>query len=160
MSWSDLASIATIVQGFAVIISLIFVWFQLRQTTQLTRAANTEKLVELVSPLHLQLVQDQETARLWAQGADEFDAMDKVDKERYYALLMFWLVFHQNIYHQHKRGFLDDDTFTGWTYDLKYFVEYQHLKRRWPELGKYHEPSFVKYIDGLIDIVEAQRSSN
>jgi len=159
MSWSDLASIATIVQGFAVIISLILVLYQLRESTRLTKAANTEKLVELVSPLHLQLVQDQETARLWVQGADEFDAMDEVGKERYYGLLMFWLVFHQNIYHQHKQGLLDKDTFTAWTNDLKASIKYQHLKRRWPDLREYHEPSFVEYMDGLIDIVEAQSIS-
>ncbi len=46
------------------------------------------------------------------------------------------------------------------TNDLKAFIKYQHLKRRWPDLREYLEPSFVKYIDGLIDIVEAQSISS
>lgn len=158
MNLSDWANIATIVQGILVIVSLLFVWYQLRESTRLTRAANTEKLVELVSPLHLQLVQDQETARLWVQGADEFEAMDQVGKERYYGLLMFWLAFHQNIYHQHKKKLLDDDTFTAWKNDLKLFIQYQHLERRWPKMKDYHEPSFVEYIDDLIAGREPKKS--
>jgi len=164
MNLSDWANIATIVQAVLVPVSIgistYFVLYRLRESTRLTRAANTEKLVELTSPLHLQLVQDRETARLWVQGADEWNTMDEVSKERYYGLLMFWLVFHQNIYHQHKQGLLDEDTFTAWTNDLKSFIKYQHLKRRWSDLKEYHEPSFVKHIDGLIDIVEAQSISS
>jgi hypothetical protein len=151
MNLSDWANIATIVQGVFVIVSIGFVLYQLRESTRLTRAANTEKLVELTSPFHLQLVQDEETARLWVQGAKEFDAMNKVDQQRYHGLLMFWLVFHQNIYHQHKHKLLDDDTFKAWTNDLKSFIQSQDLKQRWPEMKEFHEPSFVKYIDGLID---------
>ena len=164
MNLSDWANIATIVQAVLVPVSIgistYFVLYQLRESTRFTRAANTEKLVELISPLHLQLVQDRETARLWVQGADQWNTMDEVGKERYSGLLNFCLVFHQNIYHQHKQGLLDEETFTAWTNDLKAFIKYQHLKRRWPDLREYLEPSFVKYIDGLIDIVEAQSISS
>jgi hypothetical protein len=158
MNLSDWANIATIVQGVFVIVSIGFVLYQLRESTRLTKAANTEKLVELVSPLHLQLVQDRETAKLWVQGAKEFDFMDEVDKQRYDGLLMFWLVFQQNIYHQHKKKLLDDDTFTAWTNDLKLFIQYQHLERRWPDMKKYHEPLFVEYIDDLIAGREPKKS--
>jgi hypothetical protein len=130
MNLSDWANIATIVQAVLVPVSIgistYFVLYQLRESTRLTRAANTEKLVELISPLHLQLIQDRETARLWVQGADQWNTMDEVGKERYSGLLNFCLVFHQNIYHQHKKKLLDDDTFTAWTNDLKLFIQYQH----------------------------------
>ena len=154
MNLSDWANIATIVQGVFVIVSLGFVLYQLRESTRLTRAANTEKLVELTSPFHLQLVQDPETARLWVKGVKEWNTMDEVDKERYYTLLSFWLVFHENIYHQEKQGLLDKVTFTTWTNDLKYFIRQQHLKSRWPEMREFYEPSFVEYIDTLIDGLE------
>ncbi len=122
MNLSDWANIATIVQAVLVPVSIgistYFVLYQLRESTRLTRAANTEKLVELISPLHLQLVQDRETARLWVQGADQWNTMDEVGKERYSGLLNFCLVFHQNIYHQHKKGLLVEETFTAWTNEM------------------------------------------
>jgi hypothetical protein len=41
MNLSDWANIATIVQGVFVIVSIGFVLYQLRESTRLTRAANT-----------------------------------------------------------------------------------------------------------------------
>jgi hypothetical protein len=153
MSLSDWANIATIVQGIFVIVSIGFVLYQLRENTRLTRAANTEKLVELTSPFHLQFVQDRETAKLWVQGAKEWSKMDTIDKHRYYALLAFWLSLHENIYHQKKKGLLDEDTYAAWTKDLKSFIVLQNLEQVWQEwsMRDNFEASFAKYIDQLID---------
>jgi 3-methyladenine DNA glycosylase AlkD len=83
MSLSDWANIAIIVQGIVIIVSLGFVFYQLRENARLTRAANTQKLVELTSPFALQLMQDRSTAELWVHGAHTWDTMDSVDRERY-----------------------------------------------------------------------------
>ena len=83
MSLSDWANIAIIVQGVVIIVSLGFVFYQLRENARLTRAANTQKLVELTSPFALQLMQDRSTAELWVHGAHTWDTLDLVDRERY-----------------------------------------------------------------------------
>jgi hypothetical protein len=80
MSLSDWANIAIIVQGVVIIVSLGFVFYQLRENARLTRAANTQKLVELTSPFALQLMQDRSTAELWVHGAHMWDTMDHVDR--------------------------------------------------------------------------------
>ncbi len=93
MSLSDWANIAIIVQGIVIIVSLGFIFYQLRENARLTRAANTQKLVELTSPFTLQLMQDRGTAELWVQGAQKYETMDSVDRERYSTLLSWWLIF-------------------------------------------------------------------
>src|SRR6516165_4136808 len=77
MSLSDWANIAIIVQGIVIIVSLGFVFYQLRENARLTRAANTQKLVELTSPFALQLMQDRSAAELWVQGAHTWDTLDR-----------------------------------------------------------------------------------
>jgi hypothetical protein len=155
MNLSDWANIATIVQAVLVPVSIgistYFVLKQIQETRRLASAANTEKLVELTSPFHLQLIQDPETARLWVKGAAEWNTLDEVDQERYSTLLSFWLIFHENIYHQEQQGLLDEVTLTTWKNDLKYFIKKQHLERRWPKMQEFYEPTFVKYIGTLIN---------
>ena len=68
MTLSDLASIAIIVQGLFFIISIVLVWYQLRENTKLVRVANTQKLVELSTPFNFQLAQDRGLAELWLQA--------------------------------------------------------------------------------------------
>jgi hypothetical protein len=155
--FTSLGNIAVFVQALFFILSIYFIWRQLRETrrqvqenTDLTRAANTQKLVELSSPFNLMLIQNRDVVGLWLQGDSQFDTMDPTDKERYYNLLMWWLILHQNIYHQWKKGLMDKDTYDNWTRDLKYFLTTKNTTRFMNMWRDIFETSFVKHIDELI----------
>lgn len=150
MSLSDLASIATIVQGVFVIISLGFVWYQLRETVRLTRAANAQRLIELASPFNLQLIQDREMAKLWIGGAKEYDTMDEIEKDRYRNLLIWWLLLHENIYHQKEKNLIDDQTYNAWDRDLRKFIASQQVGRYWMTMNDTFEASFVEHVSQIL----------
>ncbi len=150
MSLSDLASIAIIVQGFLFVISISLVWYQLRENTKLVRAANTQKLVELSAPFNLQLAQDRALTELWRQATQRFDELDEIDKERYFNLLTWWLMLHENIYHQWRSKLIDEDTYRSWTRDLEYFARRQRLGNHWTQLSIYFEASFAEHVTAII----------
>ena len=150
MSLSDLASIAIIVQGILFVVSIGLVWYQLRENTKLVKAANTQKLVELSSPFNLQLAQDRALTELWRQGPQRFDDLDEIDKERYFNLLMWWLMLHESIYHQWRKKLIEEDTYNSWTRDLKYFARRQQLGNHWTRLSTYFEVSFAAHVTAII----------
>ena len=109
--FTSLGNIAVFVQAVFFILSIYFIWRQLRETrrqiqenTDLTRAANAQKLVELSSPFNLLLIQNREVAELWLKGGSQYDTLDQIDQERYYELLTWWLILHENVYLQWKKG--------------------------------------------------------
>lgn len=150
MSLSDLASIAIIVQGFLFVVSIVLVWYQLRENTKLTRTANTQKLVELSSPFNLQLAQDRGLTELWRQATERFDDLDEIDRDRYMNLLIWWLMLHENIYHQWRNKLIDEDSYISWTRDLEYTIRRQQLGNRWNLLSNYFEASFVEHVTAII----------
>lgn len=150
MSLNDLASIAIIVQGAVLIVSVFLVWYQLKENTKLIRTSNTQKLVELFSPFYLQIAQDRELAALWLQGPKRLDDMDEVDRERYFSLLTWWLALHENIYHQWRQKLVEEDTFKSWTRDLEYFAQRQKLGRHWTQISSYFEASFADHVSTII----------
>ncbi|HEY5005335.1 MAG TPA: hypothetical protein VII61_19400 [Ktedonobacteraceae bacterium] len=150
MSLSDLASIAIIVQGIFLVVSVILVWYQLKENTKLIRTSNTQKLVELFSPFNLQIAQNRELAGLWLQGAQHLDDLDDIDRERYFSLLNWWLALHENIYHQWTKKLIEEDTFISWTRDLEYFTRRQNLGNHWTRLGTYFEASFADHVTKII----------
>ncbi|MBA2679864.1 MAG: hypothetical protein H0U76_15890, partial [Ktedonobacteraceae bacterium] len=150
MSLSDLASIAIVVQGIFFIVSIFLVWYQLRENTKLVRAANTQKLVELFAPFNLQLAQDRGLTELWTQGAQRLEEMDELDRERYFNLLTWWLMMHENVYHQWRRKLIDEDTYSSWTRDLEYFARRQRLENYWDRLSTYFEASFAEHVTTII----------
>ncbi len=122
MALSDLASIAIIVQGILFVVSIVLVWYQLRENTKLVRAANTQKLVELSVPFNLRLAQD----------------------------LTWWLTLHENIYHQWRNKLIDEETFSSWTRDLEFYVKRQQLGNHWPDLNSFFESSFAQHVTVII----------
>lgn len=151
MSLSDLASIAIIIQGLFFIISIVLVWYQLRENTKLVRASNTQKLVELSIPFNLQLAQNRELAELWLRATQGIDGLDEVDRSRYFNLLTWWLMLHENIYHQWRSKLVDEDTYSSWTRDLEYYAKMQQLGDRWPQLNGYFEASFSEHVTTIIN---------
>jgi hypothetical protein len=115
MAFSDLTSIASIAQVILFVVSIVLVWYQLRENTKLVRAANTQKLVELSVPFNLRLAQDRALTELWQQATQRFDKLDEIDKVRYFNLLTWWLTLHENIYYQWGNKLIDEETFSSWT---------------------------------------------
>ncbi len=150
MSLNTLASIAVIAQGLLLFISIILVWYQLRENTKLVRAANTQKLVELSAPFNLQLAQNRELAELWLHASQGMDGLDEIDRSRYFNLLTWWLMLHENIYHQWRNKLVDEDTYSSWTRDLEYYAKTQQLGDHWPRLTGYFEASFSEHVTTII----------
>jgi hypothetical protein len=150
MALSDLASIAIIVQGILFIVSIFLVWYQLRENTNLVRAANTQKLVELSVPFYLRLAQDRALAELWQKASQHIDELDEIDRFRYINLLSWWLTLHENIYHQWGNKLIDEETFTSWTRDLEYLMKRQQLGSLWPELNSFFESSFAQHVTAIL----------
>ena len=153
----SVGAVATVAQLVLLIVSVYFVWHQiqdakeqLQKSVELTQASNAQKLVELTSPFNLQLIQNAEMAELWILGAGRYDQMGSVDRERYYNLLMWWLILHQNIFHQRKQGLMDKLTYVSWDNDLRYFVATKSIERHRGLWSSLFEPGFVGHLDELV----------
>jgi hypothetical protein len=152
MTLGDFANIAIIVQGIFVIVSIGFIWYQLRENTRLTKAANTQRLVEVSAPFYLQAIEDREVAKLWLLGTTEWNTLDEIDKRRYRLLLLWWLIFHENIYYQWKKKLIDEETYTTWAGDFEKYIAGQIPKQRWEDLLSSYsfQPAFVDHLHQLM----------
>jgi len=144
MSLDELASWSTIVQSVFVVISLVFIWLQLRQSTELAKAANAQSLVEHASSFNAMLIQDKEVARLWYSNGQGLDKPS--DIQRYRELITQWLIFHENIYYQYSKGLLDKQAYTPWREELKFFALTQNLDLITKDFELYSPGGFGKHI--------------
>ena len=150
MSLDMLANAATVVEAAFVVISVFFIWREIRQSNKLTKAANVQALTELSSPFNMQLIQDRQMAEFWYKGASQFDKMDEIDQRRYMELLIWWLILHENVYYQYAKGLIDKDFYAGWSYDLEKFVKLQNLGRHWESMRISYQAEFAEHVSELI----------
>jgi hypothetical protein len=141
------AAIAGIIESLFVVVSVVLIVVQLRKQTALARAANSQSMFELSSPFNLELVRDRDFARLWLQGPN---AADPVDVFRHESLITWWLLLHENIYFQWKRGLLDDEAYLPWDKDLLDFIEHANVHRIWPRIRGFYQGGFASRIESAL----------
>lgn len=130
LSLSDWANLSAIGQFFLVLASLVFIWYQLRQSVKLAKAANSQSLAEQALSFNSHVTQNPEVARIWfsrGQGLEKDEFEGTFAKERYRELLVQWLILHENIHHQYQEGLLDSEIYQSWEADLKSTVETHDL---------------------------------
>jgi hypothetical protein len=142
-----IAAIAAIAESLFVVVSVVLIVVQLQRQTELARAANFQSTFELSSPFNLELIRDRDFARLWLQGPD---AADPVDVFRHESLITWWLLLHENIYFQWKRGLLDNEAYLPWDRDLLDFMERTNLYRTWPKIRGFYQEGFASHIEGAL----------
>lgn len=150
MTLQDLSNISTIVAAISLVISAWLVFHEFRANNKLIRAGNTQSLVNLATPFWMCMVQERKCAEFYLKGAREIDGMDEVDRFRYESLLNWWLIFHENIYYQWRRGLLDDHSYQPWSMDLSLFIERQNLVSRWETMKGLFQEQFAQHVSKSI----------
>jgi hypothetical protein len=145
-----LVAISSILGSLSLVVSVVLLMRELRETNRLTRAANAQALVDIVGPFYLSQVQDRQMAEFSARGAHKFDQMDEVDQHRYRCLLIWWLIFYENVYYQRRNGLLDRHAFQPWWHDLRVMVQEHNLAQHWDRLKSLFQPGFAEEVTALI----------
>jgi hypothetical protein len=150
------ANASLVVQSIFFIVSVFFIWYQIREHNRLTRVANTQSLVALSSPFLLQLSQDRQLAELWVHGTKNFEQMDEVERFRYQQLLFWWLILHENIYYQYQSGLVDETMYRGWQTELQTFIRDKRIDLFWDgAMQPYFRADFQRNVEEMIRLGES-----
>jgi len=155
MTLSDFANISQIVQAVLVVISLGFIWYQLRESIRLARAANAQSLTEQALSFNSLLIEHEDVAALWYSYGENFDTPNNM--YRYREMLVQWLILHENIYYQWRRGLLDDEIYNSWLADLKYTVKRHSIAVIAPNLKEFFCGEFG---DHMIQLVSEKKNGS
>jgi hypothetical protein len=151
MTLQDWANLSIVLQGVFIPISLLFVLFQLYKQTQLTRASNAQALVQISSPFYLLLIQAPNAVELWLHGAERFDSLNEIERSQYMAVITWWLLLHENIFHQSQMKLIEQKMYDSWERDLEHFLRHHRLGSRWEKLRGYYHSDFAGHVDRLVE---------
>jgi hypothetical protein len=106
---SDWAAIAEIVSGIAVVITLIFLTFGIRENTAVTRAAAFDRKIEGLNQVAITLARDEELMRLFQYYQDDHLDIDELSNEewaRVRAMVRSILRIYETAYYSTQYGTL------------------------------------------------------
>ena len=156
MSLSDLASIGSFVSGIAVLVSLVFLYFQLRQLG--TQVLQTEKYQQtLVKQARTSRVMEV-NARLTDPGFAELNLRIMTNAKN--LTLVEWSRFNaharavfqngEDTYSQYRRGLLHADDFQGFVRALSWTFRGPALRVAWKLHRESFPPAYATFVDDIV----------
>jgi hypothetical protein len=156
MSLADLAALGSFVSGVAVLVSLIFLYYQLRQISEQVkqaekhqRAAIGQGRVNRMVELSLRTVEtDFGVAMANVLTNSEKLTAHELFQFLHYARALF--LNAEDTYYQHESGLLEEEQFAGFINALKYSLSAPAIRMMWLGIRPAYGPKFAKFVDKLI----------
>lgn len=149
MSLEQLSFLAQIISAIAVIASLIFVGFQLRQATAAIRASSSQAHSGLYTDLVRSIIDNEDFAQTWSVGLSDPEALGEGEWVRFvaYASALFRLYESSRV--QWLNGRLDEE---HWHTIERQAVDFGHspgLQAAWKLRRHWYSDEFRSWFDGL-----------
>ena len=149
MSLSDLAAIGSLVSGIAVLISLVYLSIQIRQSARNQQATIQHQRAALVQDISRQ-GSAADMMEISMRGGAGDSTLDPIQSARYaqFSLQCLWL--YEEYFYQHREGMLGA---SGWATNqrrLKLQLSQPGFRAAWRGAAEWFEADFVAYVDGLL----------
>ena len=146
---SDWASIAEIVSGIAVVVTLIFLIVGIRENTAVTRAAAFDRNIDSINQIAITLAQDQELSRIFQYYQEEHLDLDELSSDEWYrvrAIVRSILRIYETAYYSNQYGTLGSSEWSRFERQIC-----RHRDRvdaaRWKEVESVLTDEFAGYVD-------------
>ena len=150
MNWEAVGAISEAIGVIGVIVSLIYLALQVRQSNHATQAATADQITTRFIDFMNMAAGDTLFMNSFREGLPFVKSLSSEDKIKVLGMIQSLLKIIEEIHYQRLKGFIDDEAWAGWSdwfsnmksYELvQYF--YQHKK------GNY-SAGFRNYWDHLV----------
>lgn len=110
---SDLGNLGDFIGGIAVVVSLVYLAFQIRRNTQSVQAGSVQGATQAISEIMELMARDAEILRIFDSGTHDFNALSKEDRLRFSSLMGAIIHRFENLVSQTENGLLPRDSWDG-----------------------------------------------
>lgn len=145
-----LANLGEFVSAIAVVVSLIYLAYQVRQSTASLRTENYSRALERVAALQARLSADAAFAAIVTRGA--IDASRLTADERVQFTWTFYEMFgaFEFMFHQSESGALPREVWQRWSDTLAWWISFPGVRAWWLARPAPFSESFTRHVDGRL----------
>jgi len=108
MNWDAIAAIAEIVSAIAVVVSLLYVAFEVRSGTRAIRVASRDSSFQSLMDFNFAVMSDPELGYVFQLGCHDYDALDERERARLVHVLYAFFKMFEKIYLHYLDGSVDE----------------------------------------------------
>jgi hypothetical protein len=149
MSLSDLASIGSFVSGFAVLISLIYLALQVRQTERNQQISIRHSRASRTVDLHLALA-DPAAADAWLHGSASPQQITQTELGQFTNLCRALFFHFEDSFYQREEGLLNDAAFETVVAGARLISRSPGVRAAWRIARPNFGGRFLDFMDGVV----------
>ncbi|MGI9258474.1 MAG: hypothetical protein ACR2QQ_06550 [Gammaproteobacteria bacterium] len=146
MSWEAISAVAELLGAIAVVISLVFVGFQVRQNTTAVRSAAAQAVHENFAAWYTAAQSDAELLALSSKGLKDYTSLTATEKSQFIAMFMAFSLHTQDAFQKWHEGSLSPELWRGWEFVSMNFLSTPGGKGFWEERGYLFSDEFQSYV--------------
>ncbi len=147
---SESAQIAEIISAFAIVLSLFFVGFQLRDNAKATRSATANSSIASLSAWYAGIGLSEQASVNYYTGITDPDALSQEEWIQFVMGLHAAFLNFQNSYYLAAEGTLDHEIRNSLTAAMAAVKAQPGFLRYWQQRKSIFFPEFQEYVDGII----------
>ena len=144
MNWDAIGAIGEVVGGIAVIATLFYLAVQIRQNTQMSRAAMTKDLMLASRAAIMDNASNDRLADIWAEIRDDFD---DADAARRYSFYQSYFRLYELQFNLSKQGLMDETISTSYELVVRMLTQTKHFDQYWSVARSQFHDDFAAYVD-------------
>ena len=156
MSLDQIANIAEISAAVLVIVSLMYVGVQIKQNTETLKLSTAHNTAEDFTGIYLSLAERGELADIFFRGLQGLDALEPVERLRFYAYFHKFFRTYENAYYQFTRGALEAEPFEGLSQQMILMKTSPGLPAYWQDRKEFFSKTFQEFVDNEIMPIEVK----
>jgi hypothetical protein len=152
MNWDAIGSVAEVFGAVGVIISLLYLAGQVRQSNREMRSSTSQNFLSSFNALTEFSTSSEYGAKLfhrWSTGK-----MEDANASERYAYRFFMLKMHrlyEHAYLQHKAGLLADDVWSGLRIQIAMIMAMPGVRQSWKPQKRLLNAEYVSFVESLVD---------
>ena len=149
MDWNAIGAIANVISALAVVVTLVYLAYQLRENTKALRSSSADSALAAVLEFTGDMARDDELNRLFTMGTEDWDSLSESDRARLAYMLFRFFKIMENIHYYHMLGTLDEESWAGWKAVTTHYTQsaagkvYLKARRSW------YSTRFMEFVDSL-----------
>ncbi|GAB5412583.1 MAG: hypothetical protein Cons2KO_01860 [Congregibacter sp.] len=154
-NWKTLSELVGLL---AVVVTLVFVGFELRQNTRAVESSATQEVHANFASWYESLQSDPELLLITVKGMQDYGSMNTAEKAQFIAVFMVFSSNCQTAYYKWRDGLLDEELWSGWRALSQNFFSTAGGKAFWGERSYMFGAGFQDFVNN--DIMLAKPNPN
>ncbi|MEQ8694651.1 MAG: hypothetical protein RIC85_04940 [Gammaproteobacteria bacterium] len=151
MNWEAFGAIAEFLGGGAVVVSLIYLALQARQSAQLERSENYGRIVEVIAHAISKLSTNRDLTELVIAGSVALDELDETDRVRFSFVMFEIFGNYEFVYEQSREKALPDHVWPHYLQHLEYWASMPGVRDWWKSRRAVFSAGFMEAAAGAFE---------